>query len=218
MNPSKSILSELEKTIIPLKGLKKLKTDNDINLGFNSLQQAFPNCTFPIDCAHEFITCAQEDKAATAGFVLSLLSKLTVTGGVLVFISTSQNVFAATLGAFNINPAQVIHIVLKKERDVLYAMEETLKCKQVTAVVADIKNISFKESRRFQLAAEESRVTGFIVRQQTKALNTIASVSRWRITSLPSGLNNQMPGVGFPRWKVELTKIRSGKPGGWIIE
>jgi protein ImuA len=27
-----------------------------------------------------------------------------------------------------------------------------------------------------------------------------------------------MPGVGFPRWGVELQKVRNGKPGKWIIE
>jgi protein ImuA len=27
-----------------------------------------------------------------------------------------------------------------------------------------------------------------------------------------------MPGVGFPRWNVELLKVRNGKPGAWQIE
>jgi len=27
-----------------------------------------------------------------------------------------------------------------------------------------------------------------------------------------------MPGVGFPRWNVELLKVRNGKPGTWQVE
>jgi protein ImuA len=27
-----------------------------------------------------------------------------------------------------------------------------------------------------------------------------------------------MPGVGFPRWNVELLKVRNGRPGTWQIE
>jgi protein ImuA len=27
-----------------------------------------------------------------------------------------------------------------------------------------------------------------------------------------------MPGVGFPRWNVNLLKVRNGKPGSWEIE
>ena len=41
-------------------------------------------------------------------------------------------------------------------------MEEALKCNRITAVLGEIKEISFKESRRLQLAAEQSRVTGFL--------------------------------------------------------
>ena len=48
--------------------------------------------------------------------------------------------------------------------------------------------------------------------------NTTACVTRWKISSVPSELNDDMPGVGFPRWKVELLKIRNGKPGSWTIE
>jgi protein ImuA len=31
-------------------------------------------------------------------------------------------------------------------------------------------------------------------------------------------LEDDMPGVGFPRWNVELLKVRNGKPGSWQIE
>jgi protein ImuA len=27
-----------------------------------------------------------------------------------------------------------------------------------------------------------------------------------------------MPGVGFPRWSVELIKVRNGKTGSWQVE
>jgi protein ImuA len=27
-----------------------------------------------------------------------------------------------------------------------------------------------------------------------------------------------LPGIGFPRWQVELLKVRSGKPGSWQLE
>jgi protein ImuA len=27
-----------------------------------------------------------------------------------------------------------------------------------------------------------------------------------------------MPGVGFPKWNVELLKMRNGKPGSWEVE
>ena len=60
--------------------------------------------------------------------------------------------------------------------------------------------------------------TDWMIRHQPRIINTIACVSRWRITSLPSELQDGMPGVGFPRWNVELLKVRNGKPGTWQLE
>lgn len=49
-------------------------------------------------------------------------------------------------------------------------------------------------------------------------MNTTACVARWRIRPVSSALEQGMPGVGFPRWKVELLKIRNGRPGSWDLE
>ncbi len=213
-----NIIAQLERDILPLQGLKSLSTDNNINIGFRPIELAFPNATFPIGCTHEFLGASEEDIASTNGFVAVLLSKLMQFQGAAVWISSSRTLFPAALKGFGINPDKIIFVDLKKEKDVLYAVEESLKCNRLTTVVGEIKQISFKESRRLQLAAEQSRVTGLLVHHQPHILNTIACVSRWRITSLPSELVDGMPGVGFPRWNVEILKVRNGKPGSWKFE
>jgi len=219
MDAAKSqILSQLKRDILPLQGFKKLRADNNINIGFRPIEKAFPNACFPIGCMHEFISNASSDIAATYGFIACLLSKLMQLGGACVSISTTDILFPPALKSFGVDPEKVIFINLKKEKDILYATEQALKCNKLTAVLVDIKNISFKESRRFQLAAEQSRVTGFIIRNQPYSVNTIACVSRWQITSIASELQDAMPGVGFPRWNVELLKVRNGIPGKWKIE
>jgi len=213
-----STIAQLQRDILPLQGFKTLATDNNINLGFRPIENAFPNAGFPVGCTHEFLVASQTDQAATNGFIAVLLSKLMKFQGVAMWISTSRTLFPGALQSFGINPDKMIFIDLKQEKDVLYAVEEALKCKTLATVIGDIKQISFKESRRLQLAAEQSRVTGFLIRQQPRILNTIACVSRWRITSLPGDLMDGMPGVGFPRWHVELLKVRNGKPGIWKVE
>jgi protein ImuA len=95
-------------------------------------------------------------------------------------------------------------------------MEEVLKCDSIAAVVGEISEISFTESRRLQLAVEQSRVTGFILRLNPKNLST-ACVARWNIKPLASA-QTDVPGIGFPVWNVSLLKIRNGKPGNWNIE
>ena len=78
--------------------------------------------------------------------------------------------------------------------------------------------LSFTESRRLQLGIEESGVTGFIIHMKPCNLSATPCVTRWKITALPNGLPDGMPGIGFPRRNVELLEVRYGKPGSWQIE
>jgi protein ImuA len=213
-----NIITQLQKDILPLQGLKALSTDPIITIDFPPIETSFPNATFPIGCVHEFLSTSTENAAATNGFVAGLLSRLMQLGGVCIWISSARTLFPPALKTFGIEPDQIIFIDLKKEKDVLWTMEEALKCNRLTAVLGELKEISFTESRKLQLAVEQSRVTGFILRHKPRSLNTIACVSRWRITSLPSESEDGMPGVGFPRWNVELLKVRNGKPGNWKVE
>ena len=97
-------------------------------------------------------------------------------------------------------------------------MEEALKCEGLAAVVGEINELSFTGSRRLQLAVEQSRVTGFVIRNYITKPNITSCIARWKISHLPSLVENQLPGVGFPRWQVELLKVRNGKPGIWEVE
>ena len=74
------------------------------------------------------------------------------------------------------------------------------------------------ESRRLQLAIEQSHVTGFIVRKDVKHINTTACTVRWTVRPLRSNLRPGMPGVGHPRWQVDLLKVKNGHTGSWNLE
>jgi len=214
----KPTIAQLQRDILPLQGFKMLSTDNSINLGFPPIENAFPNAVFPMGCTHEFLSASIEDMASTNGFIAVLLSKLMQFDGAAIWVSSSRSLFPHSLKRFGVQPDKIIFVDLKNERDTLYAIEESLKCKRITAVVGEIKHITFKESRRLQLAAEQSRVTGLLVRDQPNILNTTACLSRWHITALPRELPDGMPGIGFPRWNIELLRVRNGKPGVWQVE
>jgi protein ImuA len=218
MQPDKSaILAKLQKEILPLQGIKLPANGNRMNTGLGTLENAFPNSCFPVGAVHEFICTDKEETAATIGFIAGVLASFMQNTGVSVWISTSRMVFPPGLKVFGIEPDKIIFVDVQKEKDLLWVMEETLKCTQLAAVVGEIREINFKASRRLQLAVEKSGVTGFILHHSYN-LNTIASVCRWKISPIPSELENGIPGVGFSRWNVELLKIRNGKPGTWQIE
>lgn len=211
-------IAQLQRDILPLQGFRQFATDSNIRIGFPPVEQAFPNGRFPVGCTHELLYSTAEDHAATNGFISVLLSSLMQFDGAAIWVSASRTLFPPALKRLGVQPDKIIFIDLKKENDILYATEECLKCKAIAAVVGETKLLSFKAPRRLQLAAEQSRVTGFLVRPQLKTVNTTACVSRWRITALPRTLPDGMPGIGFPRWQVELLRVRNGKPGSWQVE
>lgn len=219
MNTAKAnIIAQLKKDILPLQGFKSALNSGALDALPGAIKNAFPNASFPLGAVHEFIAAGAEDAAATVGFIAGLLASIMQSAGASIWISGSQSIFPPALKSFGVRPDKIIFIHLKKEKEILWAMEEALKCKGLSAVIGEVQDLSFTASRRLQLAIEQSQVTGFIVRRNPRSLNTSACLARWQITPLPSGLSGDMPGVGFPRWNVELLKVRNGRPGTWQME
>jgi protein ImuA len=212
------IVEKLRRDILSLQGFRAPSYGERAHFGLGPIEAAFPNGVFPTGAVHEFLSDTSENAAATTGFMASLLSKVMQQRGACLWISTKRMVFPPALKFFGIEPDRVIFIDLHKEQDLLWAIEEALKCDALAAVVGELKEITLTESRRLQLAVEHSRVTGFLHRNNPRSANTLASVSRWKITPLPSELEAGMPGIGFPRWNVALQKVRNGEPGEWQVE
>jgi len=197
------IIERLQTDILRLEGHKPANS-GVLDLGLGVIKNAFPDSTFPLGVVHEFLSGQAANVAATIGFIAGLVAPMMEKSGTMLWISCRRILFPPALKSFGIQPDRFIFIDLKNERDVMWATEESLKCGAVTGVVGEIQDLSFTASRRLQLAVEQSQVTGFILRGQYSKVNTTACVSRWRITPLPSESIDNMPGIGFPRGRVEL--------------
>jgi protein ImuA len=211
------ILARLQKDILTLQGFKKAGAGS-VNIGWGKIDEAFPNQTFPLGAVHEFLCSTPENASSTCGFIGGILSALMAKGGACIWISSARKIFPPAFKFFGIEPDKIIFIDLSREKEIAWAMEEALKCNGLAAVIGEMSDLSFTTSRRLQLAVENSRVTGFVIRNNIKQANTSACVTRWQISPLPSGNDEGMPGIGFSRWKVELLKVRNGVPGTWILE
>lgn len=210
------ILKNLRADILRLEGFKSVK-NAALDMGLGPLKDAFPNGVFPLGAVHEFLS-SKEEEACTGGFIAGLLSSLMESHGATLWISSPRTLFPPALKAFGLVPDRFVFIDLQREKDVMWAMEEALKCGALSAVVGEVNEIDFTASRRLQLAVEQSLVTGFIIRKNYRKLNTTACISRWKVTSLPSESDDELPGVGFPKWRVELLRMRNGRTGAWDIQ
>lgn len=200
-----------------MQGFRPAMNETDDLSGLGLINHAFPNSIFPIGATHEFFCSNEEQASASCGFISGILASLMKKGGVSLWISSSCIIFPPALKSFGIEPEHIIFLGIKKDKNKLEAIEEALKCDGLTAVIGEVNEISFTASRRFQLAVENSHVTGFFIRRQAKNLST-SCVSKWRIRPAPCVTENDMPGLGFPRWNVELLKVRNGRTGNWLLE
>ena len=213
----KEIIRQLKEKILSLEGFSTGPDSGLLDFGLGPMNAAFPRGTFPTGAIHEFISPTEACAAAANGFLAGLVGTLMKKEGICLWISAGHKLFPPALKFFGVKPHQVIFIDVRREKDGLWVMEQGLKCNALAAVVAEIRDVSFAESRRLQLAVETSRVTGFLHRQHLHMENTLSCVSRWKIRPLASRTEG-LPGVGFPCLEVELTQIRNGRPGIWKFE
>jgi len=218
LQTKKDIINRLQNDILKWQGFNPPLAADEDSIGLGPIEAAFPNGIFPRGVIHEFLSTAPEHAAASSGFICGLLHALMENSKVCLWISTSRTLFPPALKAFGVAPDRIIFVDLKSEKDVLWAVEEALKCEGLAAVIAEIKEVNFSQSRRLQLAVEQSKVTGFLLRTAPSSLKTTACAARWKITPLASETEEGLPGLGYPRWEVELLKVRHGAPGSWKME
>lgn len=214
-----SIIEQLQRQILSLESHPN-SCEQALKLGLGSLESAFPEQVFPRGVIHELISSSSEGAASTSGFLSVILNKLVQQNGTCLWISTKprRSIFPPALKFFGIEPDRILFVDTTKTKETLWALEEALKCEALTAVVGELSELSFNESRRLQLVVERSKVTGFIHRFQPKTQNAVACVSRWKITPIASSAPNTMPGLGFPAWNIQLLKVRNGQPDEWQVQ
>lgn len=209
------VIARLQQEVYSLQRFKKVNNVTTHTIG--PFETAFPNQSFPTGAVHEFISYEPEDAAATNGFISGILSHLAGRSGYSIWVGSARVIFPPALKFFGIDPEHIIFLEVSN-KDILWTVEEALKCQAVSAVVGILPEITFKESRRLQLAVEQSHVTGFIHRYKPKTENITACVSRFKIRSIHSATLDGLPGVGYPHWQADIVKVRNGKPDSWQLQ
>lgn len=110
--------------------------------------------------------------------------------------------FAPALSQQGIQLGRLLVIRAQKAEDILWAFEQTLRCKSFGAVLAWPITVRDREIRRLQLAAEAGRSTGFIYRPADAALQSSPAALRLRL----------QPGAG-DALSVDIIKCRGGRGG-----
>jgi len=116
----------------------------------------------------------------------------------------------------------IIMVDLSRAVDVLWALEDGLRCRALGAVVGEIWGdppaLDFTATKRLAMRAEAADVPCWLIRRAAAA-NLSAARDRWRIGSVASATHPHDPQApGHPRWALELFRSRRSKPGHWVAE
>lgn len=126
---------------------------------------------------------------------------------------------APGLAAFGLPAGALLLVRVRRPQDVLFVMEEGLRCPGLAAVVGEVCSPlpdALTATRRLSLAAREQGMPGVLARHAARA-EPCAAASRWVVSPLPSPAPDGLGGLGLPRVRARLVRNRCGPPGAWSL-
>ena len=188
-------------------------------LGVSEIDRMLPGGGLRAGCIHE----VEGDEAAT-GFCAALLARAggvggcgEVPGGELLWLARGYDLYAPGLVRYGIGAGRLLVVSgLGRRDDMLWAMEEALRCRALAGAVAETGAIGLTAGRRLTLAAEETGVLGLLLSRGEPGRRwggegVSAAVSRWRVESVPGGAGAE------PVWRVQLLRCRGGRRAEWRV-
>lgn len=222
-----SAIAALRAEIARLEGFGRddARRCSSLSCGLAPVDDVLPGGGLVLGAVHEFAGTGLDTEfgAAPALFAGSLAGRMS---GPVCWIVADQAPYSPGLAGVGLAAERVIFV--RAGAEVLPCLEDCLRCRGLTAVIAEVTGaLDLTASRRLQLAAETSGVTALLIRRSRRfddpALDApSASLTRWRISPEPSPSvmpeRPEVPGVGRARWRLELRRARGRQPHSWLVD
>jgi protein ImuA len=158
---------------------------------------------------HEIAAASEAHLATAMGFALGLAARARVCWiAEDMALAESGAPYGPGLDAFGLAPERLLTVSVAHARELLWAMEEALRCRTVGAVIGELRDsaVSTVARRRLSLAAAESGALALLLRA-APADEASTAATRWIVGAAPNAC-----------FAVELVRNRRGPPGAWILE
>ena len=193
-------------------------------LGLNTPDAALPERGLAVGGLHEAGGGATGDGPAAACFLAALLARLERRDGrrAVLVCQSRTSPFGRLYGPgwqdLGLEPADLLLLSARRDRDVSWAMEEGLRSAGLAAVLGEVESLDFTLSRRLALAARESLTPALLLRRDGLGPAS-AAFSRWRVAALPGRADPfDAAAPGLPRWRLDLLRCRGGRPMTCTVE
>ena len=131
-------------------------------------------------------------------------------------LAESGTLHGAGIDDFGFAPERLVTVTTAHRRDLLWAMEEALRCRAVSVVVGEMRpgGIDGVAARRLSLAAADNGVLALLLRA-IPPNDPSTAATRWIVGAASSVTAH---GPGAPRFAACLGRNRYGPLGSWILE
>lgn len=174
---------------------------------------------------HELSAAQPLHFGAASGFALALavLARNERHKRPALFIATDFGVletgalYGPGLDQFGLRTDDLILARVARPVDALFATEEALKCRALSAVIVELQDgaADLTATRRLSLAARDGGTLGLLLRAKPEAAPS-AAATRWRIEPAPS-VPDEFGGLGRTAFTLSLVRNRRGPCGRWTV-
>jgi protein ImuA len=176
----------------------------------------------PLGALHEIAAAAEPEIAAATGFALALAVQRR-RGAVLwvtedMGLRESGEPYGLGLDEIGLKPERLVTVAAARVRDVLWTMEEALRCQALAAVIGEVREargLDDVAARRLSLAANAGGGLALLMLARASA-HASPAATRWIVGAAPSAPDRH--GIGPLRIRVELVRNRLGRLGTWMLE
>ena len=121
------------------------------------------------------------------------------------------------LDAFGLAPERLLTVAVAQRCDLLWAMEEALRCRAVHAVIGELRHgaLDAVAVRRLSLAAANSGALALLLRGSPPR-DASTAATRWIVGASPSPAREGEENL--PRFAAHLIRNRRGPTGSWILQ
>ena len=165
----------------------------------------------PTGCAADFLSLTVAKEAAS-------------NGGAIVIIDPDRQFFPVAAAAMGLPMEQLIVLQSSAQaeagaidKDLLWAIDQSLRCPAVAAVWGPLPKVDDRWSRRFQLSAESSGCLGLFVRPLSVARQPSWAEVQWLVSpaSRVTGANKADPNLFFTR--LQMVRCRGSHTGQSVL-
>ena len=159
---------------------------------------------------------------AAAGFALTLAALACEQPKQMLWIATDFGMletgalYGPGVEQIGLPTERLLIVRVARPLDALFAAEEALKCRALSAVVAELSGeADLTATRRLGLAAREGGALGVLLRHKLSDAPS-AAFTRWQVAGCPS-VPDELGGLGATAFRLSLTRNRRGPSGAWTL-